>query len=52
MIKTSNELIKNEINDSNQSEKIDFEFFDLWDEHTNPLNQISQLLVFVHFDVT
>jgi ubiquinone/menaquinone biosynthesis C-methylase UbiE len=49
MINTSNELIPTEINDSNQSENIDIEYFDLWDEHTNLVNESSQFIGFRAF---
>lgn len=49
MINTSNELIPTEINDSNPSENIDIKFFDLWDEHTNLINESCQFIGFRAF---
>jgi len=49
IINTSNELIPTEINDINQSENIDIKFFDLWDEHTDIINESSPFIGFRAF---
>ncbi len=43
------DLIPYEINDINQSENINLDFYDLWDEHNNFIDQHPQLIGFRAF---
>lgn len=43
------DLIPSEINDINQSENINLDFYDLWDEHNNFIDQHPQLIGFRAF---
>jgi len=49
IINTPVDLIPSEITDINQSENINLEFFDLWDEHNNFIKQHRQLIGFRAF---